>query len=802
MIKSYFNIAWRNLVRDPKFSLLNLTGLASGLATVLLIFLWVNDERNIDKFNRNDSQLFQVLKTAPNADGSISVMKHTQGLLAKSMAADFPEIEYAVSVRKEEEKGILSAGDKHIKANWEFVDKDFLHVFSYVILEGDSNNFLPDKYSVLLSDKLALKLFHTTDNLVGKTVAWDVKEEFKGLYKIAGIFKSPPANATDQFDILFPYSLFVEKEIGGMGDVSFWGSNMSQTYIRLKKGTEITRFNSRIRDYTKSKIKVLYKDQELAKWEGDLFVQHYSDRYLYGRYENGVQAGGRIEYVRLFTIIAIFILVIACINFMNLTTAKASRRFKEVGIRKVVGAGRGTLILQYMGEALLMSFLSLGLAALFVWLLLPAFREITGKQLPLYLDAKLIFSVWLITCLTGLFAGSYPAIYLSGFRPALVLKGRLISPVGESWIRKGLVVFQFTISAILIISVLVIYGQMHLIQTKNLGYQKDNIVWFSNEGNPGQTRSGILNEIRKLPGVLYAAGMEGDMLGNAGHSGGGISWEGKDPGLGIEYYGIGAGYDLTEMLGLRMKLGRSFSRSYGNDSSKVIFNEAAIQAMGIKEPVGKTVSLWGEKKQIIGIVADFHFESLYKKVGPLFFYYTQNNNRVLVKIKAGREKETLAKLDQLYKTYNQGLPFEYRFLDEDYEALYASEQRVSVLSRYFAGMAIIISCLGLFGLAAFTVQKRQKEISIRKVVGASANHIALLLSKEFLKLVLVSLLLAFPIAWWVMGSWLRGFAYRVHLGAGVFLITGFSVLFITIITVGTQALKSAYANPAKSIRAE
>ena len=446
---------------------------------------------------------------------------------------------------------------------------------------------------------------------------------------------------------------------------------------------------------------------------------------------------------------------------MNLSTAKASKRVKGSGNKKVIGASRRSLILQYMGESMLMAFLSLVIASLLVALLLPAFKEITGKEISLQFSSGLVFSIIGITLVTGLIAGSYPAIYLSGFKPAMVLKGKLNTSAGESWIRQGLVVFQFSISVILIVSVMVVYKQMKLIQTTNLGYNKDNIIRFSNEGRLRENLSGFISEIKNIPGVVNASGADGDLLGNAGHSGSGINWEGKNPNVGIEYYGVDVNYDFIETMGLKMAQGRAFSKNFGSDSSKVIFNESAIAAMGLKNPIGKTVSLWGQKKEIIGIVKDYHFESLYKKIGPAFLTYSQNNSNLLVKIKAGAERETIPQIEQFYKKYNPGLTFDYKFLDDDYQALYSSEQRVAVLSRYFAGIAIIISCLGLFGLAAFTAQKRQKEIGIRKVVGASVSNIATMLSKDFLKLVLIALSIAIPLSWWAANQWLQSFAYRI-----------------------------------------
>jgi len=801
MLKNYFTIAWRNLVKQKQFTVLNLLGLSTGLACVLLIWLWVNDELHIDKFNEKDSQLYQIIKTSPNSDGTIATHETTQGLLAQEMAKSYPEIEYAVSVRREGELGILSIDEKHIKARWQFAGKDFFNVFSYPLIEGNKNNVLANKYGVLISDKLALKLFNTTKDIIGKIITWDAGGEFNGSYKITGVFQAPPSNASDQFDLIFNYSLYVDKEVGGMGDISNWGSNSVLTYLVLKNGTNIKKFNAKIKDFTKAKMKSLGVSEYWLKWEGDIFVQKYSDKYLHNHYENGKITGGRIEYVRLFSIVAIFILVIACINFMNLSTAKAAGRMKEVGIRKVVGAPRRMLVLQYMGESMLMSFLSLVIAIVIASLLLPAFKEITGKELSINFNLSFILSGLCIAIVTGIIAGSYPAFYLSGFKPVMVLKGKLNTSSGESFIRKGLVVFQFTISIVLIIAVIIVYQQMKLVQTKNLGYNKDNIIRFSSEGKLHDNQEAFLAEARKIPGVTAASAMSGDLLGSASHSGGGIHWDGKDPNLGIEYYGVTGDYGYMELLGLKMVGGRSFSKEFA-DSSSVIFNESAIAAMGIKNPIGKTVSLWGTKKQIIGIAKDFHFESLYKKVGPAFLEYSSQNETILIKIKAGTEKETIAKLENFYKGFNQGLTLDYKFLDEDYQAMYSSEEKVAILSKYFATIAIIISCLGLFGLTAFTAQKRQKEIGIRKVVGASVNNITMMLSKDFLKLVLIAVLIAFPLAWWAMNGWLKNFAYRVNISAAVFLIAAASIIFITLLTVSFQAIKAAIANPVKSLRTE
>ena len=802
MIKNAFKIAWRNLARDKQFSFLNLLGLSTGLACSLMIYLWVNDELHIDKFNKKDNRLFSVMKTSPNGDGTIGMYAVTQGLLAASMAKELPEVEYAVPVRAEG-TSVVSTGDKHVKVKAQFVGSDFFNMFSYPVIEGNTNTALRDKNSVLLSDKLASKLFNTTKGIIGKRVDWSGQKEFEGPYTVAGVFEAPASNATDQFDVAFSMEMYSEKEGGQLGDIAFWGSNMMNTYILLKEGTDANLFNNKIKDFTKNKIKTLYpNDKEMLKWEGDLFIQRYSDKYLYNHYENGIQSGGRIQYVKLFSMIAIFILVIACINFMNLSTARASRRMKEVGIKKVLGAGRGSLILQYMSESVMMSFLSLFIALILVIILLPAFTEITGKVINLYFNSNIIFTVLGITLFTGLVAGSYPSLYLSGFKPVSVLKGKLSTSGGESRIRKGLVVFQFSISVILIVSVMVVYRQMQLIQTTNLGYNKENIIRFSNDGELKKHQSTFLATLKTIPGVRNASDVNGDFLGNAGHSGGGISWDGKDPNLGIEYYGIEAGFGFFETMNLQMAEGRGFASSFISDSNAVVFNQTAITAMGIKDPVGKTVSLWGKKKQITGIVKDFHFESFYKKVGPAFIVFSPNNSSTVVKIKTGAEKETIGRIEQLYKQYNPGLPLEYQFMDDDYRQLYASEERVSLLSRYFAGIAILISCVGLFGLSAFMAQKRQKEIGIRKVVGATVGNVVFMLSKDFLKLVLVALTIAFPLSWLLMTKWLQGFAYHVPIGVSVFLIAGITVVLITVLTISFQAIKAALANPVKSLRTE
>ncbi|SEL96324.1 ABC-type transport system, involved in lipoprotein release, permease component [Chitinophaga rupis] len=793
MSKIYFKLIWRNLVKDRQFSFLNLLGLSTGLACAVLIYLWVNDELQVDNFHEKDSRLYQVMQNVPLADGGIMTTEHTPDLLAEALKEEVPGIEDVAMTQSPDEtenpKGLLSVSNTGIKARGLFVTGNFFNIFSYHLIEGNKEQAFSNKSDVLLSKDIAIKLFHDFRNITGKTITWyrGKGDPVNGTYMVSGIFEAPPSNSTLQFDILFSHPLYVATT---RQDINWYSSDPS-TYVVLKKGIDPQQVDKKIKDFIRSK--------NGAESDGTLFLQHYSGKYLYNHYENGKVSGGRIEYVKLFSIIAFFILIIACINFMNLSTAKASQRLKEVGIKKVVGASRRSLILQYLGESALMALLSLVIALLLVIISLPAFKGITGKDLTLHFDASFILSLTGITLATGFIAGSYPALYLSGFKPLRVLKGGSNTAAGESWIRKGLVVFQFTISVVLIVSVLVVYWQMKLIQTKNLGYNKDNIIRITNEGKIQEDLSSFLSELKNTPGVINASDVEGDMLGN--HSGGGgIDWPGKTGR--IEFSGLYVDYDLMETIGLSMKEGRMFSRKISSDSTGVIFNETAIAAMKLKNPVGQTVKLWGNEKHIIGVVKDFHFESLHKKLGPFFLSYQTGAGNILVKVKAGAEKETLTRIGRVYNKFNPGLPFEYSTLNNDYHVLYASEERVAILSRYFAGIAIVISCLGLFGLVAFSAQKRQKEIGIRKVIGASVLNIATMLSADFFKLVLLAFLIAIPISWWAADQWLQNFAYHITINGVLFIVTGASIILITLLTVIFQTIKAAIANPVNSLRAE
>jgi ABC-type antimicrobial peptide transport system permease subunit len=804
MLRHNLLLIFRNFKRFKSTFFINLTGLSTGIASALFIYLWVNNELNIDTHNEKDRRLFQVMQNIHDANG-IQTGETTPGLLAKALAEEIPEIEFATSVVPSTwfpSKGILSFEGTRIRAAGQFIDKDYFNVFSCKIIRGNENLVLPDKYSIAISEELATSLFTSVDNAIGKTIEWN-QGDFIGLYHITGVFLKPPSSATVQFDVLLNYELFFEKR----PTLQYWGNSDPSTFVVLYEGTNLSQLNVKIIDFIKSKDK--YSNKTLV-------LQRYSDKYLHGRYENGVQAGGRIEYVRLFSIIAIFILIIASVNYMNLSTAKASVRIKEVGIKKTIGVSRKALVVQYLGESMLITFLSLGLALILVEIFLPQFNEITQKNLALIFNTNLIISILGITFFTGLISGSYPALYLSGFKPAVILKGKLHSSVGEVWARKGLVIFQFAVSVILIVSVLIVYKQMEYAHSKNLGYNRDNILHFEIE-IPGKNDSTyfavgggrenrvevFLDEVRKIDGIVLASNFYHDLTGNHGVLNG-VDWTEGTQDETFNFSNLEVGYDFIETLDIEMLAGRSYSRDFSSQSerSKIILNHAAIELMGLKDPIGKTIRLWGREKQIVGVTKNFHFESLFANLKPCLIQLEPRSTNIMVKIKGSMEAETIGRLQKLYLEFNPGLPFNYKFIDEDYQALYAGEKRVAILSRYFAGLAIIISCLGIFGLAAFTAERRLKEIGIRKIMGSSEFGIIQLLSGDFTKMVLTAIIIAVPASYFIAKNWLGGFAYRIELHWWYFLSPAILTLLIAWFTVGMQAIKASRINPAQCLKDE
>jgi putative ABC transport system permease protein len=792
MFRHNLLITYRSFQRYKSSFFINLIGLSSGLACGLLIYLWVMDELSMDKFHEKDSQLFQVFQTL-GAGGNSETIEYTPGILAKTLAEEMPEVELAAAIVPSywfSSQGIISVEDRRFKVAPQYVSRDFFDVFTYPLVEGHKNELLAHKQAILLSESLCMRLFQTTIGVIGKNIQWSHSEGISGDYFVTGVFKDVPSNSTARFDVIFNYELFLENR----PSLQNWWNSDPCTYVILKKGTDLDAFNA--------KIKGLKRQKTQNTEEGTFAAQQYSSKYLYGHYqlERGGYGGGRIQYVRLFSVIAIFVLAIACINFMNLSTARASRRLKEIGIKKAVGAGRKALVFQYLGEAMLMTFLSLLVSVMLVYLLLPTFNNATAKELSFQLDQTMVLSLIAIAAVTGLMSGSYPALYLSGFNPVIVLKGKLATSMGEVWIRRGLVIFQFTLSVILIASVLVVYKQIQFIQSKNLGYNRDNIITFEFEWKGEGSLLPFLSEIGKIPGVIHSSCYYHNLLGDHGGTGD-VHWEGKDANSKMRFANLEVGFDFIETLGIEMAEGRAFSRDIAPDR-QIIFNEDAIRKMEIEEPVGKTVKLWGEEKQIVGVVRDFNFESLYEDIQPCFLQVIPELPNAIVKIKGGTERASLQQLEKLYHKFSPGLPFEYKFLDTQYQALYAAEQRVSILSRYFAGIAILISSLGLFGLAAFTAERRVKEIGIRKILGATDFRIIGLLSGDFTKMVLIAIAVALPVSYLIGLKWLESFAYRVDLEWWFFVVAGSAALLIAWVTVSLQTIKAARINPSECLRNE
>jgi ABC-type antimicrobial peptide transport system permease subunit len=711
----------------------------------------------------------------------------TPGILAETIAQEYPEIEYAATTTWIGDY-TLSVEDHIVQAEGYHVGTDYFNIFSYNMIHGDEDLVLRDKNSIVISEELAIKLYETTDDIIGKSVVLQHDET----YLISGVFAGTPRTSSFQFDFVMSFEKYKDNNEWVLN----WGNHGPSTYVILKENYNLDALNDKIADFIKTKE----EESQIT-----LFLKQYSTQYLYGSFQNGVPSGGRIEYVRLFSIIAVFILVIACINFMNLSTARASRRAKEVGIKKAVGARRESLLWQYLSESLLVTILALIISILAVWAILPQFNEITDKRLTIdYNNPTLILWFLGMTLLTGLIAGSYPAMYLSGFKPAAILKGEIKGSWGELLARKGLVVFQFTLSIILIVAVLVVFKQIQFVQNKNLGYNKDNVIYFKTDGQLEENLDTFLDEASNIPGVVMASSVGHDMVGRQNNTSG-LNWEGKNPDDNILFENVRVNYDLIETLNIEILDGRSFSREFSTDTTKIIFNEAGIKVMGLEgDPIGQVINLWEEHDlEIIGVAKDFHFQSLHTAVNPLFFVLdTRYNWNVMIRIEGGKEQETLAGLKDFYESYNPGFTFDYQFLDEEYQRQYAAEQRVAKLSQYFAGMAILISCLGLFGLAAFTAARRQKEIGIRKALGSSAASILYLLTSDFTKLVILSSFIALPVSYMLVSTWLERFAFKIELGAWFFIGAGLIALIIAWITVGTQAIKAANVNPAECLRSE
>ena len=792
MFSNYLKIAWRNLVRNKVFSAINILGLALGMACSMLIMLWIQNERSIDAFHANSKQLFQIYERN-FYDGKADAGYSTQGLLAEELKKVIPEVQYASGFEYTAPPGTqntIEAGGKVNKMAGMFAGADFFSMFSYPLLHGTASTALNSPAAVAVSRKMAEEFFGSADKAMGQTIRFENKEDLQ----VTAVFENLPSNASQQFDFLRSWTDFIKQNAW----VNNWGNTSPLTFIQLRKDADALKVETKIKDF-------IYRyQQKNNSFRTELALQPYAERYLHSTFKNGFVDGGRIEYVNLFTIVAIFVLLIACINFMNLATARSTKRAKEVGIRKVVGAVRGALIKQFIGEALLLTFISAIIAMVLAGSLLPMFNNLTGKHLllPLTSTGFWVSLIGLLT-ITGLVAGSYPALFLSSLKPIRVLKGILKFNWSASFFRKGLVVFQFALSIILIVGMIVISRQMNYIQTKNLGYTRENLIYVPIEGDLVKKYDLFKQEVSKESSIMAVSKMRNSPTVIEHHTGS-IEWPGKDPNVTVSFADGVVGYDFVKTMKLNLKEGRDFSKDFGMDSASFILNETAINKIGFKDAIGQSVT-WGNRPgKVIGVLQDFHFNSMHENIEPLILRLDENWGwgTILVRTKAGKTKEAIAGLEKICKALNPKFPFTYQFSDQEYARLYQSEQIVSKLSNIFAFLAIFISCLGLFGLATFTAEQRTKEIGVRKVLGASVSNIITLLSTTFLKPIVIAMLIAGPPAWYAMDKWLSGFAYKVDFEWWIFPVAFSLTIGIALFTVSFQSIKSALINPVNSLRSE
>jgi predicted permease len=803
MLKNYFMIAWRNMARHRLYAAINVLGLALGMTVCILIFLWVSDEKSVDNFGTAGDRLYTVYETY-TADGTTNGTYTTPMHFDKNMAIPYvegmrsavPGIERLVFYKTGYElpwgyPETLQVGDKTLKLDGARAGEDFFKMFPYPIVEGNSATILRDRKGIALSRRTAVALFGSPRTAMGKPIHFQNQVDFT----VSGVFEDIPATSSMHFDFLNNW----DAQRTGMLN---WAGNSFISYVQLAPGADAKRTEDGMTQYL---LTAMGPTKGVTVRLG---LQKVSDQYLYNVFSNGRPATGRIEYVRIFSGVAVFILLIACINFMNLATARSVKRAKEVGLRKVVGSSRAQLIGQFFGESLLFAGLAMTLSVGFVALLLPAFNEFTGKVIRLpFSDAGFWLSLLAIAVATGLVAGSYPALYLSSLQPVRVLKGVLTFTRGSVFVRKGLTVFQFVLSIVLLIATVVITRQTDYVQHSNIGYNRENLVYVRVEGalSTGAGYALFRQRASTMPGIAMV-----DRSSETPHSMNfdvtdPIQWEGKSKDAKVPFVPASVGYDFIPLMNLSVIKGRDFSRLNPTDSSDAfIVNEEAVKEMGMKDPIGKSISAWNKKGHIVGIVKDYHTRSLHEPIKPVILDVKEDLDFgvLMIRTRPGQTKQALASLAAVYKQMNPNLAFAYQFVDEEYQKMYNSELITSKLSVLFATLAIIISCLGLLGLVLFAAEQRTREIGIRKVLGASLSQIVTLFSVDFLGLVGLAFLIAGPLAWFFMNSWLHDFAYRIPLSWWIFAGAGAAVAGIAMLTVSYQAVRAATANPVNSLRSE
>jgi len=792
MVSNYVKITFRNLLKNRFSALLNIGGLAVGMAVTMLIGLWIYDEVTFNKSHKNYDRIAMVMQHMVN-NGETGTLNASPYPLATELRKNYgSDFKYVVLSKKESH--ILNYGDKKLSRSGAFFEPDAPAMLSLKMLKGSSG--LNDPSSVLLSVSTANAIFGDADP-IDKVIKLDNTIPVK----VTGVYEDLPRNSSFS-DVLYitPWQLFYNSNewIRTISDP--WRPNAFTIYTQLADNADINKVSLKIKD---AKLKNLNKD--LAKKKPQLFLQPMSNWHLYSDFKDGINVGGRIKYVWLFGTIGLFVLLLACINFMNLSTARSEKRAKEVGIRKSIGSLRSQLIAQFFMESVVVAFLSFLISLLLVQLSLGFFNEVADKSMSIPWSNPLF---WLLgtgfSIITGIIAGSYPALYLSSFNPVKILKGTFKAGRWAAIPRRALVVFQFTVSVMLIIGTLIVFRQIQYAKNRPIGYDSNGLVALPNFTSEIHKHFNVVkNELVKT-GAIVSMAEAGASTTEIYSTTSGVKWKGKDPNQPIDFPTLSVSYDYGKTIGWQFKEGRDFSKDFAADSSSVILNEAAIQFMGLQNPVGETIQWFDESYTVIGVVKDMIMQSPYEPVRPTIFYLGLGNmNCTIIKINpfvnAGK---ALAQIETVFKKFNPSQPFEYRFIDEEYAKKFDNEQRIGQLAGCFAVLAIFISCLGLFGMASFMSEQRTKEIGVRKVLGASVFNVWRLLTKDFVLLVIISFCIATPLAYYLMQSWLQDYHYRAEISWWIFALAGLSSLVITVITVSFQSIKAAIANPVMSLRSE
>jgi putative ABC transport system permease protein len=806
MLKNYIKVALRNLWKNKAFSAINIIGLASGLAVCLLIVLYVVDELSYDKWNRNADRIYRL-----DADiffnNTSAIFAVAPDPLAPTLKRDFPEIEEEVRINNQSDILVKKDNQNVQDHKAAFADSTFFKVFTVPMIAGDPKTALKEPNSIVIDETTAKKYFNSTD-VLGKTLVVDNTN----YCKITGIIKDIPKQSHFHFHFIRPKTTNVNDS---------WLSNNTFNYVMVRPGVTQEKLqkdvDATIKNYLGRELEAqLHASLKDLTQKGGHFIYHampLTGIHLHSDKSYEIEANGDITYVYIFSVIAVFILLIACVNFMNLSTARSANRAKEVGIRKVAGSLRSHLITQFLTESVLLSFFSLVLAIGIAALLLPLFNQLAEKEM----SVATLFSTWLFPVMIGLVflvgcvAGSYPAFYLSAFQPIDVLKGKIAKGFKSSWLRSGLVVFQFTISIILIIGTIVIYNQLDYIRSRKIGYNRDQIFVLHNAWYLDKQIHTFRNELLNIPGVSNAT-ISGDLPTSPDFDNEGWFRDATmDPTKAVVLTNFYVDDNYLPTLGMHMAQGRNFSKDFPTDSVGVILNEAAVKALGLKDPLKGILyrpnfnnsSFNGSiAYHVIGVVKNFNFSSMHQNVGPLIIQEGENWGSIAVRINSKNIPSVINNIQTKWNTMTSGQPFNYTFMDADFNKVYTAEQQTGKLFITFAVFAIFIGCLGLFGLVTYAAEQRTKEIGVRKVLGASVSSIVAMLSKDFAKLVLIASIIAFPIAWWAMHNWLQSFAYRIAISWWVFIVAGLAAILIALVTICFQAIKAALANPVKSLRTE